>query len=160
MRIGIVSDTHDCLPMIAKAIDGLLAAGVGHVLHAGDFVAPFAVKPLARLHVPVSAVYGNNDGERQGLAAAFEPFGTVRSRAATCELPGCRAVVVHEPLLLHQLAHSGDFDLCVYGHTHEVDISRDCALIINPGEVCGYVSGRATMVVLDLDTMEPEVIEL
>jgi len=160
VRIGIISDTHDNLPMIAKASAALRERGIEHLIHGGDFVAPFAVKALAQFGVPVTAVYGNNDGEKRGIELAFEGIGTVGEKSIVAELDGRRIVVIHEPMLLSTLVAAGQFDLCVYGHTHEVDIRREPGLIANPGEACGYVQGIATVVCLDLATMTPEVITL
>jgi len=36
-----MSDIHDNLPMIDKAVQKLNGENVGSVLHAGDYVAPF-----------------------------------------------------------------------------------------------------------------------
>ncbi len=41
MLIGVVSDTHDNLPLVEKAVKRLNEEKVNLVLHAGDYVAPF-----------------------------------------------------------------------------------------------------------------------
>jgi predicted phosphodiesterase len=41
MRIGIMSDTHDNMPQIKKAVRLFNERGVVHVIHAGDFTSPF-----------------------------------------------------------------------------------------------------------------------
>jgi len=33
-------------------------------------------------------------------------------------------------------------------------------LLVNPGEVCGYLSGRKTVALLDLEEMNAEIVEL
>ncbi|MEM3615578.1 MAG: metallophosphoesterase family protein, partial [Candidatus Methanomethylicia archaeon] len=43
MKIGIISDTHDRLQMIDEAVKRLNEENVEYVLHAGDYIAPFAV---------------------------------------------------------------------------------------------------------------------
>ncbi|MCM8780547.1 MAG: metallophosphoesterase family protein, partial [Candidatus Omnitrophica bacterium] len=68
MRIGIISDTHDNLPKIDSAVEYFNRQRVGFVLHAGDFVAPFAVAKLKKLDCDWAGVFGNNDGEREGLS--------------------------------------------------------------------------------------------
>jgi len=67
---------------------------------------------------------------------------------------------MHEPKFIDALVKSGEYDLVVYGHTHEIDIREGKALVINPGEACGWISGRATAVVLDTGTMRPRVIDI
>ena len=41
MIIGLISDTHDNLPYIIKAITRLKEEHAKLVLHAGDYIAPF-----------------------------------------------------------------------------------------------------------------------
>ena len=69
--------------------------------------------------------------------------------------------MVHYPELAEPLAGSGEFDLVVFGHSHEVAERRvGETLLLNPGEVCGWLTGRATVAVVDLEGMTVEVIDL
>ena len=52
MLIGAISDTHDNLPQIEKAVQILNEQKVGLVLHAGDYVAGFVIPQLAKLKLP------------------------------------------------------------------------------------------------------------
>ncbi|MEM2218261.1 MAG: metallophosphoesterase family protein, partial [Thermofilaceae archaeon] len=62
---------------------------------------------------------------------------------------------------VESLAKSGDYNVIVYGHTHELDVRRmGKVLIINPGEVCGYLSGISTAVIFDPEKFETEVVKL
>ena len=69
-------------------------------------------------------------------------------------------VLMHEPKSIDALVASGHYDLVVYGHTHQIDLREGPCVVVNPGEACGYLSGRATVVVLDTATMKPERIDL
>jgi putative phosphoesterase len=160
MKLGIIADTHDHVANIRKAVRVFNREQVGLVLHAGDFVAPFAVAPLADLDCSVLAVFGNNDGERLGLAARFESLGKVHPNLATTELADRRLAAVHYPELAEPLARSGDFDLVVYGHTHEIDERREGALLLNPGEAGGWLTGRATVAVVELSDLSVRILDL
>ena len=160
MKIGILSDSHDRLPLLEEAVERFNAAGVAQVLHAGDFVSPFTAIPLAKLHANFVGVFGNNDGDRLYLTERFEKVGPIHLGYHTFEISGRRGVLMHEPKSIDALAASGHYDLIVYGHTHEVDVREGDCVIVNPGEACGYLSGRATVVILDLATMRAETIEL
>jgi len=46
LKLGILSDTHDNVPQVRKAVALFNREMVDLVLHAGDYVAPFSVKPL------------------------------------------------------------------------------------------------------------------
>jgi predicted phosphodiesterase len=45
MRIGIISDTHDNMPLIKRACELFNAREVQMVLHCGDYCAPFLNPP-------------------------------------------------------------------------------------------------------------------
>ena len=164
MKIGIMSDSHDNMDKVARAVELFNQHGVEKVLHAGDIVAPFVTRPLKKLNCQVLAVFGNNDGEKLYLKENFETInrvGEVREPPLTFELGGKRFYLTHWPHQLDILARSAEFDVIVYGHTHDIDIRRvGETLIINPGETGGWLREKATVVVLDLETMEPELLEL
>ncbi len=67
MLIGVISDTHDHLTTIDRAIDLFDQRGVQAMIHPGDLVAPFAARRLLEYNGPIYVTYGNNDGERDGL---------------------------------------------------------------------------------------------
>ena len=69
MLIGLLSDTHDRLPAIDGLVREMIARGVGMVLHAGDFCAPFALRPILEHNVTMAGVFGRNDGDHEGLKA-------------------------------------------------------------------------------------------
>ncbi len=160
MKVGLVSDSHDNLPKLRAAMERFRAEGVEHIIHAGDFIAPFTAAPFVELGVPVTGVFGNNDGERRGLAARFAPVGELHFPTAKLELGGKRFVVMHEPDLAEAAARSGLYEVVVCGHTHVLEVRTAGALIINPGECGGWVTGRSTVVVLETETLEARVVDL
>ncbi|MGB9607943.1 MAG: metallophosphoesterase [bacterium] len=160
MRIGIISDTHDHLDNIRKAIEIFKKEEVGYLIHCGDFVAPFVLPILAQLKVPFLGVFGNNDGERLLLRERAKEIGEIKVQPAFLELEGRKIVIMHEPTLQHALAKSGEFDAVLVGHTHKPEIIEGKTLIINPGECCGWLTGKATIAILDLPTMSARLLEL
>ncbi|MEI6512217.1 MAG: metallophosphoesterase [bacterium] len=160
MKIGIISDSHDHLTYVKQAVDIMNERMIDSVLHAGDYVAPFVINEFARLKAPLHGIYGNNDGERVGLSIKFKQIGSIQVQPLFIELAGKQIAMVHEPELVASLASSGRYNLIIYGHTHQLETTKGNPLIINPGELCGWLTGKATCVILDLDTMEPEVITL
>lgn len=158
MKIGVLSDTHDHLDRLKNAIDLFRGEQVDALLHAGDFVAPFVIPVLAGLGKPVYGVFGNNDGERLGLLAAFRRLGPLNQPPMPLMLNKVRILLMHEPVLIESLARSGDYDLIVYGHLHQAEARREAeTLILNPGECCGWSTGRGQVAVVDLDAepLEP-----
>jgi putative phosphoesterase len=163
VRVGVLSDSHDHLDRLALAVRHLRDRKVELVLHAGDFIAPFTIPVLHEVGCPIRAVFGNNDGERVGLFQRLTGLGhSVGERPQAYEFGGKRFLLQHEPSALDALEGSPLYDLVVYGHTHQSDWRRpdQGALVLNPGEVCGWVTGQARCAVVDLSTRQLEVIEL
>ncbi len=159
MIIGVISDTHDNMPMIQRAVELLNARKVAHVIHAGDFTSPFTFRALKQLTCDFTGIYGNNDGERVLLQKLSQQ--RIFNQPYLLELAGRKIVIMHEHHVVDALADSSHFDLVVYGHTHEPDIrKRGKALIVNPGELGGWLYGRSTIAVANLSTLSAELIEL
>lgn len=155
-----MSDSHDNVPAVRAVVELFRQHAVARVVHAGDFISPFALDPLADLGCPVHGVFGNNDGERVVLAERFRRLGDVQPNLADLELAGRRIAAVHYPELAEPLAASGNYDLVIYGHTHKIDQRREGALLLNPGEVGGWLTGRKTAAVVDLADLEVRIFDL
>ncbi|MBW2314372.1 MAG: metallophosphoesterase [Deltaproteobacteria bacterium] len=159
MRIGVVSDTHNHLPNVARIVALFREARVERVIHTGDITQPKTLDAFAALDVPLVAVYGNNDAERSGLEAAASRHGM-----ELCEPPlelhwaGRCILVVHDPLELDlHLARHHDVALHGHDHQHVVD-QRGETLVFNPGECAGHMPGRNAVGVLDLARLEAELL--
>ncbi len=161
MRVGIISDSHDHMANLRKVVDALNDLQVDLVLHAGDYVAPFVVNELSRLNTRLMGIFGNNDGERLGLARRLSEIGQVSVQPLFLELEGVRLAMVHEPEPVEAFAHSGLYQVVIYGHTHQRDLRRvGKALILNPGEVCGWLTGQASFALLSLPECKVEIVEV
>lgn len=162
MKVGILSDTHDNLEAIDRAVEVFNSRNVKAVIHAGDVISPFAAARFKALSSPVHAVYGNNDGERMGLGRVFRELGTGIEDFLELEIGGRSFAVYHGtiPGVVPSLVKGGSYDVVVTGHTHEPEIKRSGgALLINPGEACGYLTGKRTLCILELRSLEPEMVE-
>ncbi|MEM6458460.1 MAG: metallophosphoesterase [Planctomycetota bacterium] len=169
----MLSDTHDRLPTFRRALELFRRLNVEAVFHAGDLVAPFAAKLLTPedgplpASTPVHVIYGNNDGERDGLKQVL-PQITDGPLRVTLDTPrGPRVVVVDHYLGWLEPADLAGADVVVTGHDHTPRIEAKAAgdrrvLFLNPGECCGWVNGRCTAALLDLSNPEPaaELVEV
>ncbi len=155
MRVGVLADTHDNLLMIDRATAALRARGVEMILHAGDFVSPFALKLLLQAGIPLIGVFGNNDGEKDGLSKLTSEIFEAPHRF---ELAGKSVVLAHEREALAEAIEAGD-DLAVCGHSHRPEISAGRPLTVNPGETSGWLTGRPTGAIVDLKDMSAEIVE-
>jgi putative phosphoesterase len=155
-RIGIISDTHDHLDNVRKAVALFNRLKPERVVHCGDIVAQFVLKEMNGLRVPVSAVFGNCDGDRAALRQRAEEFGfELHDAPYTLDSGGKRVVVSHQPL-----DALPDCDFYLHGHTHKLRHEGKRPVIVNPGEACGWLSGRATVAMLDLDTEAVEFYDI
>ena len=159
MLIGIISDTHDDMEQIGRVVELFNSKGVSEVLHAGDFVSPFTFEILDGLKARLRGIFGNNDGDRILL---MEKSGdSIVAQPYIAEVAGIKVAVVHEPASVEAFSESGRFDLVVYGHTHTPDVRNlNNTIVVNPGKVARLHKGRSTVVVLDTESMQAEIIEL
>jgi uncharacterized protein len=165
MLIGAISDTHDNLPQIEKAVQLLNKQKVGLVLHAGDYVAGFVIPKLAKLNCPLIGVFGNNDGDHELLKKRFNETNncTIHERFTQTNIDGYRIALLHghETELLNAIIDSGYFDAVIHGHSHNKNIEQNGkTLSINPGELCGYLTGKPSLALLDTATRQANFIEL
>ncbi len=159
--IGIMSDSHDNRGNIKAAVQLFNELGCRLVIHAGDFVAPFAAGELLQLSCPVKAVFGNCDGEIKGLEKTVSSFGKIQPAPFRFRYAELEFLLTHTQFSLDIYIRSGKSDVIIYGHTHRPDIRRQGkTLIINPGETGGWVTGRATVAALDPETLEAEILPL
>lgn len=162
MKVGLMADSHDRVPAIAELLKQMQAAGVTMVLHAGDYVAPFSLKPFEDMHVALQGVYGKNDGDQQGL----------QSRASAgvgielFESPHSFEVAGHQILLVHDLGDAQkrsvkSHSIIVHGFTHQQSLKEHGdSLVVNPGETCGWMHGTPGAAILDLETKKVDFLTL
>ena len=161
MKIGIISDTHDNLPQIKKAVEVFNREKVDLVLHAGDFVSPFTALEFKALNCPFTGIFGNNDGDKLYLQEKFKVIGEIYPAPYIVKINNKNVIMLHKEKLIDALAESQKYDVIIYGHTHRSDLRKiGKTLIINPGECGGWLTGKSTIALLDLKTLEAKIIDL
>jgi len=138
MRIGIVSDTHNNHRNVKRIVELFRTARVERVIHTGDITQPRTLRAIAEVGVPIVGVFGNNDDRSAlrggaaelGIELAEPPFEWV--------LGSHRVLVAHDPV--------------------ELEGAVEDQLRFNPGECAGHLAGRQTVGVVDLSTLEPELL--
>jgi uncharacterized protein len=165
MLIGLISDTHDNLPLVEKAVKRLNEEKVELVLHAGDYTSPFVIAKFKVLNCRLIGVFGNNDGDHELLKKRFNETVNceVRGRFAEIDADGFKIALLHgdERELQNALVDCSGFDCIVSGHTHiSVNKAKGKTLVVCPGEVCGYLYGKSTLALLDTAKREAKIIEI
>lgn len=154
MRLGILSDSHDKLARVERAVALLLDAGAEALVHCGDLTSPPIVEAISAL--PAWFVLGNNDADSAPYLelAANDSGVACLGWGGVIELAGRHVGVVHGHLSVdvrRVLATRPDYLLS--GHSH---LASDCMAggvrRINPGAL--HRAGEYTVALLDLETGE------
>jgi len=173
MLIGIMSDTHDHVPKVVEALRTLKERGVEAIIHLGDIISPFVVKRMVKelenTGIRVFAIKGNNDGDVALLTKLFREAGWEFYTSPTIISVGDkRFLIMHgyngidwTEALAVTIVKMENIDAVLFGHTHRKFVkSVDGKLVLNPGEVCGYLTGVSSVVVLNTSNMNADFIEL
>jgi putative phosphoesterase len=144
--VGIVSDTHEDVRMIIKAVKIFKERSPSLVIHCGDIISPPVLERFAEL--PLKLVFGNNDGERSGLKKKCQELGF-----SQIEDHGTSARVIDEAVATQR------YDYVLHGHTH---IPRDEVVgrtrIVNPGAL--FSADSYTIAFLEPETGKVEFVEI
>ncbi len=169
MLIGVMSDSHDYLPGIKRAVEVFTSEKTDFVIHCGDFISPFTAKFFKGLNCPLSGVYGNNDGDKYALREKFSFLkAEIHGQPHVFTVEGRKLMVLHgfrSPEttrdIAYGLAKTEKYDVVLYGHTHSFDAGKvNKTLVLNPGETCGYLTNEETIALLDLETLSFKKINL
>lgn len=161
MLIGLISDTHDHVDHIKKAVSVFKERKVDLVLHAGDYCSPFTIPLFEGLNL--KGIFGNNDGDKFLLISKFQSIGAeIAGDFLALEADGLKIALYHGtyPDITASLCESARYDVVISGHTHEMVEQRvGNTLWINPGSANGF-EGKATIAFLDTSTRELKFTEL
>jgi hypothetical protein len=156
-----MADSHDNLYAIEQAVNLFNKTRCDLVIHAGDFVAPFSAGRLKALSCPVKAVFGNCDGEKEGLKRTFQSLGEIKEAPFIFRKDRLTYLITHVQTSIDAYLSSGRFDIIIYGHTHKPGIRKEKkTLLLNPGETGGWLSGKRTVALLNPERLSAEVIRL
>lgn len=161
MLIGLISDTHDHVPHIQKAVQIFTERKAALIIHAGDYCSPFTIPHFKGLNL--KGIFGNNDGDRYLLMKKFEEIeAEILGDFTELQLGGLKLALYHGtyPEITNALVMCGVYDVVISGHTHaKVHKTIKGTLHINPGTAHGF-DGEATVAILDTETQKTEFIKL
>lgn len=158
--IGIVSDTHEDVRMIVKAVAIFKSRAPSLVIHCGDIISPPVLERFAGL--PLKLVFGNNDGERSGLKKKCAELGFSEiADTLTFEYAGKSFFVNHgtSSRVIEEAIATQQYDYVLHGHTH---IPRNEVIgktqVVNPGAL--FSADSYTIAFLAPKTGSVEFIEI
>ncbi|MBF0549512.1 MAG: YfcE family phosphodiesterase [Deltaproteobacteria bacterium] len=163
MIIAILSDSHDNIWNLRKALDLARDNQAGAIIHCGDLISPFMMKELSAFPGPGHCVFGNNDGDIHTLTKKVATEWTnitLHGVIGHVDLDGFAISFSHYKEAALGMAAAQNADLACYGHSHQVEVTQNGRLtIINPGEVMG-LHGRPTFYLYDTATRAATEIRL
>ncbi len=161
IKIGIISDSHDNMENIKKAVKIFQDKKTDIIFHLGDFVNPATI--LLFRGLKLKAVFGNNDGDKFRLIRSFNEIkGEILGEFGEAELGGLKFALYHgvSPEIKEALIKCGKYDAVFSGHTHILENKKiGDTLSINPGTAHGFGS-RATIAIFDIADRKLEIIGL
>jgi uncharacterized protein len=168
VKVGIISDTHNCLDRIEKALEVFALEEVSRIYHLGDWSSSSAGMAFKDSRCPVVGVTGNIDGPWWKNKSSLPPCVEVKGAEWVDDLSGRKIFLTHgnRKRRLNAVIKSGEFDLVLHGHTHIASIRRrGRTLVINPGNMIGPEEGfphwtDPSVCVYDLDHDRAEIVEL
>ena len=158
MLIGIISDTHDNIPNIEKALAWFTKQGIKIILHCGDICAPgtFVKSIVANYLGTIHCVFGNVDGDRFLTLQKVHETGRddvfLHGELAEIEIDGRKIAMNHYPEIARRLAESGAFDLVCYGHNHiQSSETIGKAAFVNPATLATYDTATGEVALLGIN---------
>ncbi len=148
MKIAVLSDSHDRIENLQKAID-IIIEEAEVLIHCGDYCAPFMIKELARFKGEIHGVFGNVDGDIYLMMKFGREIPRLKLYHPLGEIsPDDKKIAfVHYPQIARGLAATGDYDAVFYGHTHQFKNEKiGRTLFINVGEIMGKNSAPSFVI--------------
>ena len=158
--IGIISDTHENEAVIKKAVRIFKEKNVEFVVHCGDIISPPMLEYFKELRMKI--VFGNNDGERNGLNAKAREFGFGDiTDEKEFEYKSKKFYVYHgtNMAMLDNSIKSNKYDYILTGHSHlkRNDKIRNTR-VINPGALFRVYPYTIALLDVEKDNLEFEKI--
>ncbi len=163
MKIAIISDIHDQIENLNWALSQIKENDISHIFALGDYTSSYIVERLQVNNIPISAVWGNCDGDKQSMLRASNNENKniifANNVFQTIELEDKKYFITHFPDLAENAAKSLDYDAVFHGHTHHM---RDELIgnipIINPGKLAMYPNDEISFAIFDTKNNNVEFI--
>ena len=161
MKIAIISDIHDNLVNLEKALKWCKAHQIEELICCGDVSNLETLNFLANTFTgPIHLVRGNmeiftdEDVERLENINYFGKHGKI-------ELEGKEVGICHEPSFINKIVKDGPTDIIFYGHTHEpwekTETRQEVSVrLVNPGTLGGLLA-KASFAVWNTKTDKLEL---
>lgn len=159
MQIAVISDTHNDIFHLEKAIQEIQRREISHLVHCGDVTLSQTLRPCKGLRLFLA--YGNGDSDERAIAEELSLLNPENRSGLTLDffIERQRFYVAHgdSPKLIQSALTSGLYDWVLQGHTHRFKneiIGK--SHWVNPGALGGKLTETGSFVVLDTVKMSVE----
>ncbi len=172
MIIGVISDTHDKLETIERALKYFNDRTVEYIVHCGDWknisTMMYFAELAAQLSLPVRAVLGNRDEDVSAFTSyAVGTPGDFILIEDIISLDEGKVIAVHGHHLptLKKVMKDESVRIVLRGHSHKPLIEKqDDKLIVNPGSTAFSIprskQWRPSVAIVDTDKGSAELVYL
>lgn len=164
MKIAIISDTHDRLDNIEKALKYINEQKAEVLIHAGDLAHAETLEYVCKkFHGPIHYIAGNADIDEEKIHGLTKIYPELKYYPdyAELECDGKRIAVTHKPIDAKELARSGNYDLVIHGHDHKPWQSFvESTELLNPGNMSNDDRYPSTFAIYDTAANKPKLILL
>ena len=158
--IALISDTHENEEAIKKAVAAIKAREPEFTIHLGDIISPPMLEHFKGLKMRI--VFGNNDGERVGLAQKATSLGFEEPKEELEMVHKGRKLYAYHGTdkdRLDQRIFYGGYGYVLTGHTHaKRDEKVKQTRVINPGAL--FRCTPYTIAFLDVEKDGVEFVEI
>ncbi|KKQ57257.1 MAG: hypothetical protein US74_C0006G0041 [Parcubacteria group bacterium GW2011_GWA2_38_13] len=163
MQIAIISDSHDNLPNIYKALEHIKKLKIVTLIHCGDVCAPAVLEEFAKnFSGRIYVTCGNVDGDHEGFKRIAKKYShiTIFENAGEIKIENTNIGFAHYPDVAHDMATHDNFDIIFYGHNHKPweEMVKNTKLL-NPGTLAGLFN-KATFALYDIETKNAKLVLL
>ncbi len=164
MRIGVLSDTHNHIGNLLKALRLFKEEGITTLVHCGDMVNVTTAQQMAGFDVIY--VNGNMDDSAEAVNDTLwmlNPNNETPGAVYSSKLAGVAIGVTHGHLAgkLEELLRSRRHAFVFTGHTHrQRDEMIGKTRVINPGALGGARYGARTVCLVDLESRDVRFVEI
>lgn len=174
MRIAVISDTHDNIPNLEKALAWINSQSISLIIHCGDLCAPSILTEVLvkKFSGSIHLIYGNV-GDRKLLKEKVKKFKNIKFYGDKGEIKINKKKIafIHYPEEAEKIAKSGKYDLVFYGHNHRPweeekklktkNGKLKTIRLVNPGNLAGMFY-KATFAIYDTktDKLELKILEI
>ncbi|MHA1684969.1 MAG: YfcE family phosphodiesterase [Candidatus Heimdallarchaeaceae archaeon] len=164
MLVGIISDSHDNIRLVQKAVMLFKEHKVEAIIHAGDLISAFMIDYFVDFAPHFYLCGGNNLGDTKFIREKIQNVGIFFQEGGSFNLDGKLFVVYHGtvPSIVDALLLSQQYDYVIVGHTHKKAVRKHGkTILINPGKsFYDPKNPESTLAILNTKNNELSFLEL